>query len=58
MSILSLTVVKIGRKIKAEETTVVEVIKAVLEQIRVLEPQAHSYVTVDEEGTLKWVEKV
>ena len=58
MSILSLTAVEIGRKIKAGEITAVEATKAVLEQIRALEPQVHSYVTVDEEGALKRAEEV
>ena len=38
MSILDLTAVELGKKIKAGEVTAVDATKAVLEQIKALEP--------------------
>ena len=58
MSVLDLTAVELGKKIKAKEITVVDAVKASLEQIKKLEPVVHAYVTVDEEGTLKRAEEV
>ena len=58
MSILDLTAVELGKKIKAKEITVVDAVKASLEQIKKLEPVVHAYVTVDEEGALKKAEEV
>ena len=58
MSVLDLTAVELGRKIKAKEITVVDAVKASLEQIKKLEPVVHAYVTVDEEGALKKAEEV
>ena len=58
MSILDLTAVELGKKIKAKEITVVDAVKASLEQIKRLEPVVHAYVTVDEEGALKRAEEV
>lgn len=58
MSVLDLTAVELGRKIKAKEITVVDAVKASLEQIKKLEPVVHAYVTVDEEGALKRAEEV
>ncbi len=58
MSILSLTAVELGRKIKKGEITPVEATRAVLDRIRALEPSVHSYVTIDEEGALKRAEEV
>ena len=53
MSILDLTAVALGKKIKAGEITAVEATKAALAQIKALEPVLNCYVTVDEEGALK-----
>ena len=53
MSILDLTAVELGKKIKSGEITAVEATKAALAQIRALEPVLNCYVTVDEEGALK-----
>ncbi len=53
MSILGLTALELGRKIKARELTVMEAVKAVLEQIKQKEPSIHAYVTIDEEGALR-----
>ena len=58
MSVLDLTAVELGKKIKAKEITVVDAVKASLEQIKRLEPVVHAYVTVDEEGALKKAEEV
>ena len=58
MRILDLTAVELGKKIKAKEITVVDALKASLEQIKKLEPVVHAYVTVDEEGALKRAEEV
>lgn len=58
MSILDLTAVELGKKIKAKEITVVDAVKASLEQIKKLEPVVHAYVTVDEEDALKRAEEV
>lgn len=58
MSILDLTAVELGKKIKAGEVTAVTATKAVLEQIKALEPSLNCYVTVDEEGALKQAEEV
>jgi len=53
VSILDLTAVELGKKIKAGEVTAVTATKAVLEQIKALEPSLNCYVTVDEEGALR-----
>ena len=58
MSILDLTAVALGKKIKAGEITAVEATKAALVQIKTLEPVLNCYVTVDEEGALKRAEEV
>ena len=58
MSVLDLTAVELGKKIKAKEITVVDAVKASLEQIKKLEPVVHAYVTVDEEGAWKKAEEV
>ncbi|WP_333645840.1 Asp-tRNA(Asn)/Glu-tRNA(Gln) amidotransferase subunit GatA [Lacrimispora sp.] len=57
--ILSLTAVELGKKIKAKEVTSVEAAKAVLGQIRAMEPVLNSYVTVDkEEEILRQAEEI
>ncbi len=53
MTILEMTAVQLGGKIKKREIGVVEATRAALEQIRALEPVVHAYVTVDEEGALR-----
>ena len=58
MSILDLTAVALGKKIKAGEITAVEATKTALVQIKTLEPVLNCYVTVDEEGALKRAEEV
>lgn len=58
MSLMSLTAVELGKKIKAKEVTVVEAVQAALDQIALLEKDVNSYVTVDREGALKKAEEV
>lgn len=52
MSIMSLTAVELGKKIKSGEIGVAEAAKAALEEIRNCEEQINSYVTVLEEETI------
>ncbi len=56
--ILSLTAVGLGKKIKEKEVTSVEAVKAVLSQIKAMEPVLNSYVTVEEERALRQAEEV
>nr|WP_024835085.1 Asp-tRNA(Asn)/Glu-tRNA(Gln) amidotransferase subunit GatA [Clostridium sp. 12(A)] len=56
--ILSLTAVGLGKKIKSKEVTVIEAVKAVLGQIRSMEPDLNSFVTVDEAFALSQAEAV
>ena len=58
MSLMSLTAVELGRKIKAKEVTVTEAVQAALSYIREKEAKVNSFVTVDEEGALKSAELV
>lgn len=58
MSILSLTAVELGKKIKDKEVTVKEAVEAVLAQIEACEGEINSYVTVDKEGALKRAEEI
>ncbi len=52
-SILDLTALELGRKIKTGEVTAVEAAEAAIRQIKAAEPQVHAYVTIDEEGAMK-----
>lgn len=58
MSLMSLTAVELGKKIKAKEVTVVEATKAALDAIKAQEEKVNGFVTVDEEGALKKAEEV
>ena len=58
MSILELTAVELGKKIKDKEITVVEATKVALEQIKAVESDVHGYVSYDEESALKRAEEV
>ena len=58
MSLMSLTAVELGRKIKEKEVTVEETVTAALDAIEKREAQVHSFVTVDREGALKRVKEV
>ena len=53
MSLMSLTAVELGKKIKAKEVTVEEAVRAALDAIHAKEEQVNSFVTVDEAGALK-----
>lgn len=56
--ILSLTAVQLGEKIKGGEVTSTEAVKAVLSQIKAMEPVLNSFVTIEEEKALRQAEKV
>ena len=53
MSLMSLTAVELGRKIKEKEVTVEEAVTAALDAIEKREAEVHSFVSVDREGALK-----
>lgn len=53
MSLMSLTAVELGKKIKAGEVTVTEAVTAALDAIEKKEKELNSFVTVDREGALK-----
>lgn len=56
--ILSLTAVGLGKKIKEKEVTVLEAVKAVMDQIKDMEPVLNSFVTVQEEYAFTQAEAV
>lgn len=58
MDILSLSAVELAKAIRAGETTAVEAMKAVLDQIDRTEKEYNCYVTVDREGALKRAEEI
>ena len=58
MSLMSLTAVELGKKIKAKEVTVKEAVEAAIAQIEKSEDTLNCYVTVDKEGALKKAEEV
>ena len=58
MSLMSLTAVELGRKIKEKEVTVEEAVTAALDAIEKREAHVHSFVTVDREGALKSAKEV
>ena len=58
MSLMNLTAVELGKKIKNKEVTVVEATKAALDAINAKEEKVNSFVTVDREGALKRAEEV
>ena len=58
MSLMSLTAVELGKKIKNKEVTVVEATQAAIDAIHAKEDKVNSFVTVDEEGALKRAEEV
>ncbi len=53
MSILNLTAVELGKKIRAGEITAPQAAEAALQQIRAQEPRINAFVTVDEEGAVR-----
>ncbi len=58
MSLLDLTAVELGRKIKAGEVTAVQATRETLAQMKALESTLNCYVTIDEEGALTRAETV
>lgn len=58
MSLLNLTAVELGKKIKAKEVTVVEATQAALNQIEALDKEYNCYVTVDGNAALKRAQEV
>ena len=58
MSILDLTALELGKKIKAGEITSPQATEAVIKQIKAVEEQVHSYVTLDEEGAMTRAKEV
>jgi len=58
MSILDLTAVELGKRIRAGEITAVEAAEAALAQMKALEPALNCYVTVDEEGAIRRAKQV
>ena len=58
MSILDLTALELGKKIMAGEITSPQATEAVIKQIKAVEEQVHSYVTLDEEGAMKRAKEV
>ena len=53
MSLMSLTAVRLGEKIKNKEVSVLEAVQAALDAIEAKEAEVGSFVTVDREGALK-----
>lgn len=58
MSILDLTALELGKKIKAGEITSPQATEAAIKHIKAVEDQIHSYVTIDEEGAMKRAKEV
>lgn len=53
MSLMSLTAVELGKKIKSGEVTVKQAVTEALDAVEKKEQTVHSFVTVDREGALK-----
>ena len=58
MSILDLTALELGKKIKAGEITSPQATVAVFKQIKAVEEEVHSYVTFDDVGAMKRAKEV
>lgn len=58
MSLMSLTAVQLGKRIKAGEVTVLEAVTATLDAIDRKEKEIHSFITIDREGALQRAEEV
>ena len=58
MSLMSLTAVELGKKIKNKEITVKEAVEESLKNIEIIEKDVNSFVTLDKEGALKQAEEV
>ncbi len=57
MNLLDLTAVELAKEIKAGNTTAVEAMKAVIEQIETKESELNCYVTFDKEAAMKAAEE-
>lgn len=58
MSLMNLTAVQLGKKIREKEVSVVEATEAALLQIDLNDKKYNSFITVDEEGALERARKV
>lgn len=58
MNILDMTAASLGAAIKKKEVTVMDAVRAVLEQIEETESTYHCYVTVDKEGAFRQAQEV
>lgn len=58
MSLMSLTAVELGKKIKNKDVTVEEAVRAALDAIKERDAKVNSFVTVDEERALKRAKEV
>ena len=58
MDILSLTALELGKMIKDKKVTVGEAARAAIERAKALEPEIHSYVTLDEAGAMRQAAEV
>ena len=58
MDILSLTALELGKMIKDRKVTAGEAVRAAIERAKLMEPEIHSYVTLDEEGAMRQAAEV
>ncbi len=58
MELIQFTAAELSEKIRRKEISVLEAVKASLDQIRQMEPEIHSFVTVTEEYAYKRAQKV
>ncbi|MGN0349464.1 MAG: Asp-tRNA(Asn)/Glu-tRNA(Gln) amidotransferase subunit GatA [Roseburia sp.] len=58
MSLMGLTAIELGRKIKKKEVSVAEAVEEALEAIEKKETAIHSFLTVDKEGARRRAEQV
>lgn len=58
MELIQLTAAELSEKIRKKEISVLEAVKASLDQIRKMEPEIHSFVTVTEEYAYRRAEEV
>lgn len=58
MKLTKWTAVELGQKIKAGETTAVEAVEAVFEEIEKKEREIHGYITVDKERAIEQAKQV
>lgn len=58
MSLMSLTAVELGKKIRAKEVSVAEATQAALDAIAAKESSINSFVTVDAKGALERAAKI